>query len=102
MARLNLHLGARVTLIKDMIDAAPGLVSGTSGAVLSFVDPNGFSASGDGGKRYPIVAFEMPSGSKRRVLILPEVFSVEKPDGEVEACRMQVCERVEFSGLELS
>jgi ATP-dependent DNA helicase PIF1 len=40
---------------------------------------------------YPVVEFILPHGGKRRMLIMPEVWKVELPSGEIQISRTQVC-----------
>lgn len=48
------------------------------------------NAAAVGGKRYPVVEFDLPNGIKRRMLVMPENWSVELPSGEVQVSRTQV------------
>lgn len=41
-------------------------------------------------KMYPVVDFVLPRGNKRRILVLPEVWKVELPSGEIQVSRGQV------------
>ena len=110
---LKLRAEAQVMLIKNLDDM---LVNGSMGRVKRFVDPatNGTDKEGLGNtggvvgggpsgaagaskkgagldaKLYPVVEFILPHGGKRDVLILPETWKVELPDGEVQVSRMQV------------
>ena len=43
-----------------------------------------------GGKRYPVVEFDLPNGIKRRMLVMPETWTVELPSGEIQVSRTQV------------
>ena len=100
-------------LIKNMDELN---VNGSMGTVVEFVDPKDFVTNPDpytvtsnpgskpsskvGGKetksnaalaiKYPVVEFPNP---KRRILIQPETWKVELPDGEVQVSRTQVCAR---------
>ena len=111
---LKLRAEAQVMLIKNLDDM---LVNGSMGRVKRFVDPAtygtpdkeglentagivgggpsgaaGASKKGAGldAKLYPVVEFILPRGGKRDVLILPEMWKVELPDGEVQVSRVQV------------
>ena len=107
---LRLRIGAQVMLIKNTDET---LVNGSIGKVHSFVDPaeyakeqaeaiSGTSTLGGTGtstkkaaalgvaKKYPLVDFLMANGSHRRVLVMPETFKIELPNGEVQASRLQV------------
>lgn len=92
-------------LIKNMDDNT--LVNGSMGRVISFVDPNddsdpanGLPSSGAvstakksspvGGIKYPKVEFLIPNGGKREMVVKPESFKIELPDGTVQASRNQV------------
>ncbi|RDB15851.1 ATP-dependent DNA helicase PIF1 [Hypsizygus marmoreus] len=51
----------------------------------------GGGASGAGQvKLYPVVEFLLPSGGKRYFLVMPEVWKVELPSGEVQVSRCQL------------
>ena len=107
---LKLRINAQVMLIKNVDDT---LVNGSMGKIVSFVDPSeyakdaqeaaagvvgGGSSSAGGSKkpsagvliRYPLVEYRIPNGGTRKVLVLPEVFKVELPSGEVQISRTQV------------
>ena len=43
-----------------------------------------------GGRRYPVVEFDLPNGIKRRMLVMPETWTVELPSGEIQVSRTQV------------
>ncbi|PPQ98949.1 hypothetical protein CVT24_003576 [Panaeolus cyanescens] len=111
-SRLVLRVDAQVMLIKNVDET---LVNGSMGRVVAFLDPAAASkdpeyafdlgvigASGTGtagGKQvkaasisdvYPLVEFISPHGVKRRMLVLPEVWKVELPNGEVQVSRTQV------------
>jgi ATP-dependent DNA helicase PIF1 len=112
--RLTLRIGAQVMLIKNVDE---NLVNGSMGKVLRFVDPAVYGTSEDpestmpgagvvgaasstgakkaqtaatvGVKRYPVVEFDLHNG-KRRLLVMPEIWKVELPSGEVQVSRTQV------------
>ena len=111
---LKLRAEAQVMLIKNSDDM---LVNGSMGRVKRFVDaatygtPNdkeglgnaavvggGLSSAAGASKKgaaldtklYPVVEFVLPHGGKRDVLILPEMWKVELPNGEVQVSRTQV------------
>ena len=48
------------------------------------------NAAAIGGKRYPVVEFDLPNGIKRRMLVMPETWTVELPSGEIQVSRTQV------------
>ena len=48
------------------------------------------NAAAVGAKRYPVVEFDLPNGIKRRMLVMPESWTVELPNGEVQVSRTQV------------
>lgn len=41
-------------------------------------------------KLYPVVEFLLPNGGRREMLVLPDIWKVELPSGEVQASRSQV------------
>ena len=100
---LTLRLDAQVMLIKNTDDM---LVNGTMGKIVQFIDAATHEKDGQeilgGGKdgkknitlkdtkKYPVVEFILPNGYKRKVLVLPEVWKVELPNGEVQVSRTQV------------
>lgn len=109
---LKLKVGAQVMLIKNVDET---LVNGTMGKVVEFKDINSWksgstddssSAShdsqgkpmkagmkaphGTGEALYPVVEFLQPHKPPRKVLVEPEIFKVELPNGEVQASRTQV------------
>ena len=111
--KLELKAEAQVMLIKNVDDT---LVNGSMGRVLRFVDPYTFGANSDpevsgvvasvasaqslkksasnpatvGAKLYPVVEFVLPQDRKRTVLVMPEIWKVELPNGEVQVSRTQV------------
>ena len=101
-AELTLKVGAQVMLIRN-IDQA--LVNGSVGKVIGFSDLNTYTygidldASGSKteknkppalGQLFPVVEFSMGKFGTRQVLIQPELWTVELPDGEIQASRSQV------------
>jgi len=113
---INLRVDAQVMLIKNIDET---LVNGSMGRILRFVDPAIYGTEqdreqpGEGGvvgatsttpgavakksnsaaldvKIYPVVEFVMPSGARRRVLVMPEIWKLELPNGEVQVSRTQV------------
>ena len=100
---VTLRIDCQVMLIKNVDET---LVNGSMGRVVRFVDPVAYSreqgeiagggsgpkkpVSSTGGKLYPLVEFVMPNGAKRPCLVLPEVWKVELPNGEVQVSRTQV------------
>ena len=62
---------------------------GAVSAVGSAVKKNGPSAAGTC-KLYPVVEFLLPHGGNRHYLVMPEVWKVELPSGEVQVSRTQV------------
>ncbi|KAG7444885.1 uncharacterized protein BT62DRAFT_196572 [Guyanagaster necrorhizus] len=105
----------QVMLIKNTDDS---LVNGSMGRVLRFVDPMTYGIEDDvealledGSSKpsskppskpakknavvgavqlYPEVEFVLPHGTRRRVLIMPELSKVELPNGELQVSRSQV------------
>ncbi|RKF61786.1 ATP-dependent DNA helicase PIF1 [Erysiphe neolycopersici] len=64
---------------------------GTLGSNLSskYQRKEAFSET-DSGTMYPYVSFKLSDGTRRMMLILPETWKVELPNGEVQAQRIQV------------
>lgn len=110
--QLKLRLDAQVMLIKNVDEM---LVNGSMGRIVRFVDPAQYGEEGGatlgggstntapsskGGsskkaptgpvKRYPIVDFLLSNGQHRQVLVLPESWKVELPNGETQVSRTQV------------
>ena len=104
---LKLKVGAQVMLIKNINEF---MVNGTMGKVVDFRDPGSWESSGGeelaklegkntnmtaktsqkGGVLYPVVEFLQVNSPPRKVLVEPEVFKVELPNGEVQVSRSQV------------
>ena len=101
---LSLRIDCQVMLIKNIDET---LVNGSMGRVVKFADPVAYGRELDipviGGssgtkkpssssacKLYPVVEFVLPSGAKRSCVVMPEVWKVELPDGEVQVSRTQV------------
>jgi ATP-dependent DNA helicase PIF1 len=108
---LSLKLDSQVMLIKNIDET---LVNGSMGRVIGFEDPTTY-ATGAGsslelssnlstggvakktskevakipGNLYPLVEFLQPGGSRRKVLVTPESWKVELPNGEVQVSRTQ-------------
>jgi len=111
--KLELKPEAQVMLIKNVDET---LVNGSMGRVLRFVDPYTFGTNSDpevsgvvasatstqslkkgasnpatvGAKLYPVVEFVLPQDRKRTVLVMPEIWKVELPSGEVQVSRTQL------------
>ena len=103
-AELTLKVDAQVMLIKNIDET---LVNGSIGKIISFMDPA--QAKNEGlyedegpadssrpkpkpkqGQLWPVVAFSIPGGYTKEVMVVPEQFKVELPDGEVQVSRTQV------------
>lgn len=83
-------------------------MNGSIGRIVNFVDPvlyadvSPFGGGGGGedadwedangaeGALYPLVEFVLPRGATRRMVITPEVWKAELPNGEVQVSRNQV------------
>lgn len=111
---LHLKINAQVMLIKNTDDT---LVNGTIGTVIGFEDPATYKANGGESlekdkenqkkprsskgavKLFPVVRFLLPRDRHREVIIQPESFKVELPNGEVQASRSQVSWLVSYPKL---
>ena len=78
-------------------EADHDLMAGERGGVLGASSTAGASSASSkksaaiSNKGYPVVEFILPNGSKRRMLVMPELWKVELPSGEVQVSRLQVC-----------
>lgn len=99
-AEITLKVDAQVMLIKNIDET---LVNGSIGKVISFMDPTQAKNEGlyeddadkpkpkpKSGQLWPVVAFSIPGGYTKEVMIVPEIFKVELPNGEVQVSRTQV------------
>jgi len=106
--KLTLRTDAQVMLIKNMDDT---LVNGTTGKIVCFKDIVSYTQEGHSEgevigaapavaaykkkdatgpvKTFPVVDFSLPNGYKRRMLVLPEQWKSELPNGDIQASRMQ-------------
>ena len=99
---LTLKVDAQVMLMKNVDET---LVNGSVGRVVGFMDPA--QAKDEGvypekddnapkkpksgtGQVWPVVAFSIPGGYTKEVMVVPEAFKVELPDGEVQVSRTQL------------
>ncbi len=109
MAQQVLHLtvGAQVMLIKNIDET---LVNGSMGIVVAFKEPavydrnfGGESQEGnpkvgvvkalaidESRRKRPVVDFNVPGGGIRQVMLEPEIWKIELPNGEIQASRTQV------------
>ena len=109
MAQQALHLtvGAQVMLIKNIDET---LVNGSMGIVVAFKEPNVYDrnfgaeeeketskvgvvkamALDESRRKRPVVDFNVPGGGIRQVMLEPETWNVELPNGETQASRTQV------------
>jgi ATP-dependent DNA helicase PIF1 len=106
MAQQVLHLtvGAQVMLIKNIDET---LVNGSMGIVIAFKEPPGnfggesqeetskvgvvkALALDESRRKRPVVDFNVPGGGIRQVMLEPETWKVELPNGQVQASRTQV------------
>lgn len=121
---LVLRIDAQVMLIKNVDDT---LVNGSMGRIVRFVDHTVYGTGDDAehngeqgvvgaaamttgvgvgkgkttkgdAKKYPVVEFILPNAGTRRMLVMPEVWKVELPSGEVQVSRTQVRHTI-FSSL---
>jgi ATP-dependent DNA helicase PIF1 len=67
-----------------------GVVGATSTNPDAVAKKNHSNSAGLGVKMYPVVEFVMPTGARRRVLVMPEIWKLELPNGEVQVSRTQV------------
>lgn len=101
---LQLRIDSQVMLIKNTDET---LVNGSMGKVIKFVDPATWNkpevpeeegkaknpkGATVGGVKYPLVRFPIQGqpGQYREVMIQPETWKIELPNGEVQASRSQV------------
>ena len=102
--QLDLAINAQVMLIKNVDEV---LVNGAIGRVVDFVDPElGLEIECIGPSTYtesfirqqtdgnqgklPVVEFSRQDGSTFNILVLPDVWKLETPKGEIQAQRVQV------------
>jgi len=105
MAQQVLHLtvGAQVMLIKNIDET---LVNGSMGIVIAFNEPPGnfggesqeetskvgvvkALALDESRRKRPVVDFGVPGGGIRQVMLEPETWKVELPNGQIQASRTQ-------------
>ncbi|KAJ7260544.1 DNA repair and recombination protein pif1 [Mycena rebaudengoi] len=85
--------GGTVMLVKNL---SLDLVNGTVGCVVGFSTrvargiQNSLFGGDDADVLYPVVEFRLCDGNKKTVLMLPHVFKIELPSGEVQAFRCQL------------
>ncbi|PFH51817.1 hypothetical protein AMATHDRAFT_114475, partial [Amanita thiersii Skay4041] len=103
---LTLRIDCQVMLIKNVDET---LVNGSIGKVVQFADPVAYSyeqnqelsivgggnnpkkpPSSAGGKLYPVVEFILPNGMRRPCLMMPEIWKVELPNGDIQVSRTQL------------
>ena len=109
MAQQVLHLtvGAQVMLIKNIDET---LVNGSMGIVVAFKEPFVYDknfgeeseeetpkvgvvkalALDESKRKRPVVDFKVPGGGIRQVMLEPETWKIELPNGEIQASRTQV------------
>lgn len=100
--KVTLRVGAQVMLIKNVDES---LVNGSMGKVLRFVNPSLYQTDYDNvdgrpksekkkpstnDMLVPVVEFLLPNKTRREVLVTPENWKVELPNGEVQVSRTQV------------
>lgn len=108
---LTLRIDAQVMLIKNMDET---LVNGSTGKIVRFVDPALYAADKEsddrgeytfekgggakgkkppaptGGLVWPVVQFATPNRGKVELMVQPETWKVELPNGEVQVSRTQL------------
>ncbi|KAI5118403.1 hypothetical protein M0805_007537 [Coniferiporia weirii] len=98
---LTLKVDSQVMLIKNMDES---LANGSIGRVVRFQDATqakdeGVSTTGEdrekqkkpkSGQLWPIVSFAIQGGYVKEVMIVPESFKVELPNGEIQVSRTQL------------
>lgn len=68
-----------------------GGVVGTANAITGVGSAAKKGAASAGiAKLYPVVEFLLPNGGRRLFLVMPEVWKVELPNGEIQVSRSQV------------
>ena len=107
MAQQVLHLtvGSQVMLIKNIDET---LVNGSMGIVVAFNEPYDGNFGGESQektskvgvvkalaldesrRKRPVVDFNVPGGGIRQVMLEPETWKIELPNGEAQASRTQV------------
>jgi ATP-dependent DNA helicase PIF1 len=109
MAQQVLHVtvGAQVMLIKNIDET---LVNGSMGIVVEFREPSVYDrnfagesqevtpkvgvvkalALDESRNKRPVVDFNVPGGGIRQVLLEPETWKIELPNGDIQASRTQV------------
>jgi ATP-dependent DNA helicase PIF1 len=109
MAQQVLHLtvGSQVMLIKNIDET---LVNGSMGIVIAFNEPVVYDrnfggesqvetskvgvvkalALDESRRKRPVVDFNVPGGGIRQVMLEPETWKIELPNGEIQASRTQV------------
>jgi ATP-dependent DNA helicase PIF1 len=102
---LHLAVGAQVMLIKNIDET---LVNGSMGIVIAFKDREDSAAefsqeerlqkpgvikalqADETRRKRPVVDFNIPGGGIRQVMLEPETWKVELPNGDIQASRTQV------------
>ncbi|KAJ3515174.1 hypothetical protein NLJ89_g1922 [Agrocybe chaxingu] len=72
------------------VDAGVVGASASNSGVGGDKKKNAAASAGVRNKPYPVVEFMLPHGGRRRVLVMPEVWKVELPSGEVQISRTQL------------
>jgi ATP-dependent DNA helicase PIF1 len=99
---LQLKVNAQVMMLKNQSGGSGGLVNGSLGVVVGFVNrpaENDNMVGSDGrnkgsfnapGEELPLVKFTMDNGTVREMVVGREEWKIELPNGDVQGSRIQI------------